>query len=1199
MIKGGITLKNRILSALLCIALLTSIFPASSFASHTSSPMQLLKAMEVLSGDPDGNMRPYDLVTRAEFAKMAVLLSSYKTQVALNSKISVFSDCTADHWAAPYVKTAAEAGIVAGYSSGLFGPDHHITYAQAVTVALRLLGYTDEDFGYTYPQAQLGMAQTLKLNAGIDKSADEALSRYDVSVIFVNTLTTSAKNSSADYISSLGYTLTEDCIIVASHLTDSSVPVGKVITSEGEYSASGEFDYSVTGSKGSALVTKEGRLVALFAGSVSPVTYAVYAVGSEHVTLQRGGEFYSLNCDDGTLAFSAKQKTTYGALRSTLSTGDIVTVGKAPDGTVDYIIVGESDFDGPYTVGADGNLASHISTDGFSVVRNGEKSTLTDIRANDIVYYSSSLATVFAYSKKVSGIYASAYPNSTSPTSVTVGSAQYTIESPIAFSKLCSGGKFGIGDNVVLLLGKDGGLADVMTTVDDAQGTIGSNLLVSEGSPISAHAALLGALGAVSLSGDDISDSDSFVTRGEFAKMAVMSSVHRNKVSLGSALSIFPDCTASYWATPYVKTAVENGLMSAFASGRFMPDDPITFVYVIDAALSILGYDNSDFSDWPSAQLSMAESLGISDGVHTEAFESVTKDEAALILYRTLCTKEKASNQKVIEKMGYGYYDKCVIMASSRDNSSVSAGKVLTSEGTFSVDESTFDYSSVGKSGQLLVSSGKVAMFNAKNASYTKAVVHSALPGGLALMAQGGIDSIAVSENTTVYSGGAKTTFGKVKNDIAMGDTAVIYYDISGKAEYVFVDTNSLSGPYVCTGSDWYTSVSGAHSGSKLMKDGREVDSLCANDILYYSSSLDTVFAYDDKVIGIFEDATPSKTAPDSVVVSGVSYKLTSGSALPESIKYGDTLTLCLGRDGSVVHGYTTAFQSLAGYLIGTGVKEFKNTNDESYTSIYVRLVLADGSVIDCAADSDYSKWINTVMSITFSDGKVKLASLSSRGTLSGEVNIAKLTIGKQKISESIKILDVGYVGSDYPTIYTSVFPSRLNGVNLSTKDILYAKTENGLVTELILNDATGDAFSYGVVTSANTNISDKSASGSYSCDIGGSTYTYSGGAITNIQKGSFVKTALSGGRMQYLTKLVPQAVKIKECDYTSVTLADGTKHLLAEDVVVYRLVSNSTYTLMPVSELYDNLSAYSYTSICTDSSERSGGRVRIIILKN
>ena len=251
--------------------------------------------------------------------------------------------------------------------------------------------------------------------------------------------------------------------------------------------------------------------------------------------------------------------------------------------------------------------------------------------------------------------------------------------------------------------------------------------------------------------------------------------------------------------------------------------------------------------------------------------------------------------------------------------------------------------------------------------------------------------------------------------------------------------------------------------------------------------------------------------------------------------------------------------------------------------------MLADGSVIDCAADSDYSDWINTVMSITFSEGKVKLASLSARTSLSGEFDCAKLTIGKQKISQNIKILDVGYVGSYYPTIYTSVFPSRLSGVSLSTKDILYAKTENGLVTELILNDVTGDAFSYGVVTSANTNLSDKSASGSYSCDIAGSTYTYSGGAITNIQRGSFVKTALSGGRIKYLTKLLPQSVKIKECDYTSVTLADGSKHLLAEDVVVYRLVSNSTYTLMP----------FSYTSICTDSSERSGGRVRIIIIKN
>ena len=195
-------MKKKITAVLLCICLISSVFTPFVFADDTvPESMEILKAMGVLSGDTDGNMRPNDHVTRADFAKMAVLLSPYKNQVALNVNISVFADCTSKHWASPYVKVASEKGIIQGFPNGIFKPDDKITYAQAVTVALKLLGYTDEDFGNVYPEPQLGMAQSLKLNDGVDKKSDDVLSRSDVSQIFVNTLTTKSKNSGSDYIS--------------------------------------------------------------------------------------------------------------------------------------------------------------------------------------------------------------------------------------------------------------------------------------------------------------------------------------------------------------------------------------------------------------------------------------------------------------------------------------------------------------------------------------------------------------------------------------------------------------------------------------------------------------------------------------------------------------------------------------------------------------------------------------------------------------------------------------------------------------------------------------------------------------------------------------------------------------------------------------------------------------------------------------
>ncbi len=1189
-------MKQKIISALLCICLISSFFTPVTLADGTSESMELLRVMGVLSGDTDGNMRPDDLVTRSEFAKMAVLISPHKNQVALNVKMSVFSDCTSRHWASPYVKVALEKGIVQGFPNGIFKPDDTITYAQAVTVALKLLGYTDEDFGNTYPEPQLGMAQSLKLNEGISKSRDEALSRREVSQILVNTLTTKSKNSNQDYITQIDYNLVKDCILIATHAENASVASGKIYTSGGEYTISPDFDTTLIGHKGTALVTKEGRLVTLLKTTSSVETCAVYGASASLVTTYKENKVSTLTCDDATPFFANLQKSTFSAIRTSLDTGDMLTIGKSKDGSIDYIIVGNNDFNGPYTISENGSLPSHISESGLSFIKNGEKASLAEIKANDIIYYSASLSTVFAYNKKVSGTYCQAIPNTASPKSIVVSGSTYNIESPLAFSKLCSFSEISIGDHIVLLLGKDGQVGDVLTneTLQDNTSVYPES---TQGSALSKELALLDALDAITTNGNSIDNPDTPLTRGEFAKMAVMSSVHRNKVSLGTQLSIFPDCTASYWATPYIKVAVENGLMSAFASGRFMPDDPITYAYLLDTSLKILGYTSSDMPDFPQSQISLAHNIGLIESTQIDPFSSVTKNDAVTILYSTLCAYHKSGSQKTIETMDYKYYDNCVIIATSNENSSVSHGKVKTSDGTFTIDPDSFDYSSVGKTGQLLVMSDKVLMFNESNASYVNSVVHSSLSGGLALMSDDGIKSVLIPKNLVTYSGAEKTTFEKVKNTISMGDTVVLCYDEESRAEYLFVNTNSLSGPYIFLGDNWYQGVAGASSLTRLIKEGKEVDTLSLYDVIYYSPYLDTAFAYDDKVTGIFEDASPSKTAPHSITVSGVSYTLSGSDVIDPDINYGENITLCLGRDAKAVFGHTSKDQSLAGYLVATGIKEFKNSNDETYTSMYASFILPDGSKIDCATDTDYEAWINKAVSITFENSKAKITGISSGSTTYGIVDGEKFTIGTSKVSPDVKILDVGYQGSSYPTIYTTVFLSRLDGVSLSAKNVLYSKTEDGVITELILNNATGDAFSYGVVLSARTSGTGFNVSGSYTVDIGGNTYTYSGGAVANISKGAVVKTALTGKGIQYLMRLQPQRVSIKDCDFTSITLSNGKKYLLSDDVVVYKLTANTTYTLLPVSELYENLDDYSFNTIYTDDTVSSGGRVRVIVL--
>ena len=93
--------------------------------------------MGLVNGYPDGFFRPDNPITRAEFAK--ILIKALKIEL-LATPSPTFSDVPQDHWAFPYVETAAENGIVKGIGEGLFAPERNITRAEIATMIARALG---------------------------------------------------------------------------------------------------------------------------------------------------------------------------------------------------------------------------------------------------------------------------------------------------------------------------------------------------------------------------------------------------------------------------------------------------------------------------------------------------------------------------------------------------------------------------------------------------------------------------------------------------------------------------------------------------------------------------------------------------------------------------------------------------------------------------------------------------------------------------------------------------------------------------------------------------------------------------------------------------------------------------------------------------------------------------------------------------
>ncbi|MDQ1911790.1 S-layer homology domain-containing protein [Paenibacillus sp. GD4] len=89
----------------------------------------------VFNGYPDGGFHPAASLTRAETAAVIARLSNLTGE----STTVTYSDVTADHWAAEYIRKVTAAGYMTG-NEGRFRPEQPISRAEFVALILKVRG---------------------------------------------------------------------------------------------------------------------------------------------------------------------------------------------------------------------------------------------------------------------------------------------------------------------------------------------------------------------------------------------------------------------------------------------------------------------------------------------------------------------------------------------------------------------------------------------------------------------------------------------------------------------------------------------------------------------------------------------------------------------------------------------------------------------------------------------------------------------------------------------------------------------------------------------------------------------------------------------------------------------------------------------------------------------------------------------------
>jgi hypothetical protein len=187
---------NKLIILLVLATFMFSIVGSAAAASFSdvkttdseASAIYKLTSLGVIEGYPDGTFGAEKTITRAEFAKIAVVTAGLKAVASgMQGTPSSFSDVSSDFWANGWINVAAAQGFVKGDGDGTFRPNDQITQAEVITVLLRILGYNDNLPG-VWPANYISEAATLEILDDITFVASKPATRGEVAVMAAEAL---------------------------------------------------------------------------------------------------------------------------------------------------------------------------------------------------------------------------------------------------------------------------------------------------------------------------------------------------------------------------------------------------------------------------------------------------------------------------------------------------------------------------------------------------------------------------------------------------------------------------------------------------------------------------------------------------------------------------------------------------------------------------------------------------------------------------------------------------------------------------------------------------------------------------------------------------------------------------------------------------------------------------------------------------
>lgn len=331
----------------------------------------------------------------------------------------------------------------------------------------------------------------------------------------------------------------------------------------------------------------------------------------------------------------------------------------------------------------------------------------------------------------------------------------------------------------------------------------------------------------------------------------------------------------------------------------------------------------------------------------------------------------------------------------------------------------------------------------------------------------------------------------------------------NGQLDTSSILLRSLEGPFVAGSSEHLPFVPATVYRNDSQTDSAQLDPY---DVYYYNQSAKTVWIYSRRAAGRITAVSPSASAPTSVTVAGVSYTLASSAAASQLSSLngggvGQVVTLLLGMNDEAVAVLTGEQADEVFYGVVQSASRSLIEENGADVQQTVTVACTDGVTRAVNVDKSLNYPAGWLVEITVDENGENVTALREK-SVTGTFNAEGTALGEYPLADDVQILDTTTEG-----VAGTVRPSRLSGVTLSASDVKYYTTNAaGKIDRLILDDVTGDLWTYGVLDDVRNLVTHLTTSGSAgSTDSGSNASSGSSNSSDSSSTGSSGSTSAAG----------------------------------------------------------------------------------------